>query len=456
MKKSKFFELISTFDKKQLQELSKLIQSNQDENLVILFKHLSSQLTTKPNDSLISREHILKHLYKDQLDEKKLQKLLNDGVKHCEWIIIKQDIENDKYKQQLILANYYQKHQLEKYFNQQIHSIKEEIRLSKETSNTYYYLYQLEHIAIEQELKSNLRNNNYSNLSTYLNIYYEIEQLKIKCVTFTNLHNDLQLLPLKSILYQQYHNCYTLLMSETEEEYIKFWKELMLAAESIEKTDLGLIINIYYSFCINQLNKNNSVFYEHLLNAYIFSLDKNTAFEENGLLLPSHYKNIITISLRLDRIDFAYQFAQDYKNYLPEEDKEDVYSYNLAHIYFYQKKYDDVLTLLAQVKFTDVFYKISSRVLQIKTYAEFTLLNAKYDDVLESSLNAFKKYIYTNKEINDTYATNYKNFYKIMNKILSLSKVEARLLIEEIIKIKNLAESLWLVSLVKRKYNIGK
>ncbi|MBK8351325.1 MAG: hypothetical protein IPL21_06370 [Saprospirales bacterium] len=238
---------------------------------------------------------------------------MNDGVKLCEWVIIKQDIENDKFKQQIILADYYQKHQLNKYFNQHINSIKEEIRLNKENRNTYYYLYKLEYLVIEQELITNLRKINYSKLSTYLNIFYEIEQLKIKCVTITSLHNDLQLLPLKSILYEQYHNCYTLLKSETEEEYIKFWNELVLVAESIEKADLGLIVNIFYSFCISQLNKNNIVFYEHLLNAYIFSLENNILFEDNDLLLPSHFKNIITISLRLNKLDYAYEFEINIK-----------------------------------------------------------------------------------------------------------------------------------------------
>lgn len=104
-----------------------------------------------------------------------------------------------------------------------------------------------------------------------------------------------------------------------------------------------------------------------------------------------------------------------------------------------------------QSKFTDVFYKLSSRVLQIKTYAELTLSNNGFDDVLESCLNAFKKFIYTNKEISENYASNYKNFYKVMNKILSLTKEDAASYLEEIRQLKPLTENEWLVLFLNRK-----
>jgi hypothetical protein len=73
------------------------------------------------------------------------------------------------------------------------------------------------------------------------------------------------------------------------------------------------------------------------------------------------------------------------KNFFLLKNREDVYAYNIAHIYFYQRKFDDVLTLLAQSKFTDVFYKLSSRVLQIKTFTELTLDAENYMDILDSS-----------------------------------------------------------------------
>ena len=190
MRKSKFFELLLTFNKKQIQKLSKIIQVNEEENLLLLFKYLSRFFIDDADETLLSREYILKHLYDNKISDKQLQKLLNEGVKLCEWIIIQQNIEGDKNQQHLILSSYYQKHKLSKYFSQQINLFKEEILLNKDMGSSYYYLYQLEYLTIEQELLSNLRKINYSNLNSYLNTFYEIEQLKIRCVTITNLNKD--------------------------------------------------------------------------------------------------------------------------------------------------------------------------------------------------------------------------------------------------------------------------
>ena len=81
MRKSKFFELLLTFNKKQIQKLSKIIQVNEEENLLLLFKYLSRFFIDDADETLLSREYILKHLYDNKISDKQLQKLVNEGVK---------------------------------------------------------------------------------------------------------------------------------------------------------------------------------------------------------------------------------------------------------------------------------------------------------------------------------------------------------------------------------------
>ena len=88
--------------------------------------------------------------------------------------------------------------------------------------------------------------------------------------------------------------------------------------------------------------------------------------------------------------------------------------------------------------------------MQIKTFTELTLDAENYMDILDSSLNAFKKYIYTNKEINAQYAMNYKNFYRIMVKITNTKKEEFETLNEEIAQLKPLTEVDWILSIHNR------
>lgn len=149
----------------------------------------------------------------------------------------------------------------------------------------------------------------------------------------------------------------------------------------------------------------------------------------------------------LQKYDFVEQFVEDYKDNLNEHEQEDVYSYNKAHLLYYKKEYERVLQLISTTKYKDVFYRLSSRVLLIKTYFELEKSDETYFDLLANSVNAFKKYVYTNEEINDYYKTRYKNFIKYVLKLTQLSreKIQIQKFIDELISNKDIIEYAWLL-----------
>lgn len=447
MYKSKYFEILMTLTKKQLVDVERYFIDQSDKLSVELFHYVSKFLNKKINEEKLSRENVIKKVFKNNIDEKKLQKLLNEGVKACEWIIVQTATRQDNAQQYYILANHYQKNALDKYFKQQVQLLHEESSSTKESSSKYYMLHRMEHLTIQHELNYNQRYSNYAKLQEYLQTFFDIENQKLRCLAQINLHNTLGNAQIENALQRIYKDLFQFISLDEKGDYKQLWDFFITNSALISEDELKTIGVIFVNICIQQINTNHSEFYEHLLNAYIFLLDKNLAFEMNGSLLPAFYKNVVTISLRLNKIEYAAQFAEQYKNYLPNENKDDVYAYNVAHIYFYQRKFDDVLTLLAQSKFIDVFYKLSSRVLQIKTFAELTLESDNYMNILDSSLNAFKKYIYTNKEISEQYVTNYKNFYRIMVKVINAKKDEFDLINEEIAQLKPLTEVDWVFSL---------
>ncbi|MEZ5026849.1 MAG: hypothetical protein R2739_09760 [Chitinophagales bacterium] len=450
MHKSKYFELLMTLTKKQLVEVEQYFVTHNDKLSLDLFAYISSFLIKKINERKLSRAYIIEKVFKNKIDEKKLQKLLNEGVRVCEWIIIQTVIQQDNAQQYYILANHYQQKSLDKYFKQQIQLLNEALNATQESSSKYYMLHQLEHLTIQHELNYNQRYSNYSKLHEFLQTHYEIESKKIKCLSQINLRNTLVEEPLNNNLSFIYKELYSLILQNEETDYLSLWEKFRSISSTISPDDLRTISVVFVNICIGKINTNHSDFYEHLLNVYIFLLDNNLAFEASGNLLPAFYKNVITISLRLNKLDYAVQFAENFKNYLPQEEREDVYAYNLAHIYFYQNKFDEVLKLLASSKFIDVFFKLSSRVLQIKTLAELVLQDEAYNNVLDSNLNAFKKYIYTNTDINESYTANYKNFYRMMVKVISSNKEDFPTTQNEIQQTKPLTEVEWMLSFHKR------
>jgi ribosomal protein S20 len=70
-----------------------------------------------------------------------------------------------------------------------------------------------------------------------------------------------------------------------------------------------------------------------------------------------------------------------------------------------------------------------------------------YFDILNNSINAFKKYVYTNEELNDYYKTRYKNFIKSVLKLIQLNsdKILTQKYIEELNANKDVLEHKWLI-----------
>jgi len=144
---------------------------------------------------------------------------------------------------------------------------------------------------------------------------------------------------------------------------------------------------------------------------------------------------------------FTEKFLEEYKEFLPIEVREDVYLYNKANLLFYQKKHGAVLDTLRNSKFKDIFYKLSSKRLQIKVFYSLLEKDESYFDILQNTLNAFKKYIYTNNEVTENYKEGNKNFLKLTYKLLELDKKQQDKIIDFFFELDNtsqIAEYDWL------------
>ena len=99
MLKSKYIELLRSLSKKHFSELEEYFNDHDDYFSIELFKHIAIHLPKKNAEAKLSREYVIHAVFKNKIDEKKLQKILNEGVKACEWIIIQSHIQEDKIQQ---------------------------------------------------------------------------------------------------------------------------------------------------------------------------------------------------------------------------------------------------------------------------------------------------------------------------------------------------------------------
>ncbi|MBK6338730.1 MAG: hypothetical protein IPF63_03785 [Bacteroidetes bacterium] len=144
----------------------------------------------------------------------------------------------------------------------------------------------------------------------------------------------------------------------------------------------------------------------------------------DGLLKMSSFKNYITVLIRLGKLEKALQFLEQYKIYLAPEISEETYLFNKALLQFEMGDFYLVLDILNKIKLNDIFYKINQKRLMIKTFYELQKTNTTYFDILYNQLNAFKKYIYTEKSLPEINIEMHKNFIKTLFKIMGISKGE--------------------------------
>ncbi|NJN34399.1 MAG: hypothetical protein HC817_09265 [Saprospiraceae bacterium] len=168
---------------------------------------------------------------------------------------------------------------------------------------------------------------------------------------------------------------------------------------------------------------------------------------ENGELQYYDYKNMIMIALKAEEYAWAEKALYDFKQYLPEKDRENIFNYNLAIYYFRRGNYDDAMPLLQLVTLNDVLYNLDSRRMLARIYFDT-------DEImpLQSLIESSKVYLHRQKDIgyhHDMYANFFRYLDRMMKNDLKNPDFCANLL-AEVEKTQLLAERDWMIETLKK------
>ena len=135
-------------------------------------------------------------------------------------------------------------------------------------------------------------------------------------------------------------------------------------------------------------------------------------------------------------------FIEEYNDQLDPRYRKNAYTYNMAYYHFFLGEYDETLTMLRSVEFTDVYYHLDSKSLLLKTYYELGETEA-----FLSLVEAFKIYIKRNKLIPVNQKNNYNNLIRFVTKLYKW-KLSPRNNLQEIAseieRTKPIADVIWL------------
>lgn len=203
---------------------------------------------------------------------------------------------------------------------------------------------------------------------------------------------------------EYYHKLYSLLRDN----------EAILPPEEVKNLYAYLL-----NYCTRRINHYRDKSYlAHFLDINQYLLDKGMLLE-NGRLAPWRYTNLITAGLATGRPEWAKSFLEKYKKLLPEDFRDDIYHFNLAHHLYYTKDYGRAQVLLNQIDLRDALLAISAKNLLAKIYYE-----TGQTELLLSFLEAYRIYLYRQDLVKPKLKEQARNFIDFTRKLAKLALFE--------------------------------
>ena len=201
---------------------------------------------------------------------------------------------------------------------------------------------------------------------------------------------------------------------ETGKAFFLRLKQLLLESENLPKGETLDLFTYGLNYAILRWYKAPVEFGKHLSDLYTRLLEKGLLLE-NGKLPPAYYKNITALMCKMEEVDWAAQFVEEWKDRVGGKDQELLYRYNLAVVNFHKQNYKALIPLLYNElnQFSDILYGMAARV-----YLSRALWLLEEYDMLGQVLSAFHVYMKRNLKVVDREKKLHLNFIAIFQKLL--------------------------------------
>ena len=145
------------------------------------------------------------------------------------------------------------------------------------------------------------------------------------------------------------------------------------------------------NYCTARINSGHSDYYQHLFVVYEL-LDLHVRLIQNNHLSQWSFLNIVATACNLKKFDWAAHFIQTYHAYLPADQQKNALTYNFALLNFYKKDFDEAANYLHRLEFTDPYYSLNARVLELRIFYE-----KEEWIILDALFERFRIYLLRNK-----------------------------------------------------------
>jgi len=461
MEKSKLLVLLSTFSTAEWRKFGEFLESpyfNKNENVKKLYcfiKNNHSKLALNKKDAF--KAAFPSEIYEDNRLGYVMNSLLNLAE---QFLSVEHLFKHENQLRRKVLTEY-SKRKLEKHFDFLLHkSLKE---LEKTPLDTEWLLdrFQFSEIKLAHFTDKKVRRFDPSIKEAHeaLNDYYYVKLLKSSCsllnwevvvsgdfslseLSKKIIHELKNVIQPNSPLLEIYLKIFQSFSEESQDSSVHFkeLRKLMKNYEHIIAKDEMQEIYLYaINFCARKIRKGEHEYTSLMLDIYYKGIKSGVLFENNHL---SHwtYTNVVKLGLMQKKFEWTEKFIHQHKTDLAPKFYSDAFYFNLADLYFHKGFFGEVLTELNKLQFSDTYYKLGSRMIQIKTYYETGEM-----ETLLSLLASFTIFLKRDKNISSGHKNTCLNFCRLLHQILKDKQKKRDKLLEDIKTTQPLAERAWLL-----------
>ena len=433
MKNSKLDEMLSLLSGKELKKMADLLASpyfNRNESLVQLFDAWQQGIREKAELwALIFPA--------EEFDDLKFRHLLADLMRLTERFLALQELEERPGMLRASLLRALRRRHADKVYRFTINKFLRKPAY-EHSSNDALLERHLLHEEYNAWMESRDLRSGQTNLQPTLeslDSYFLFSKLKYSCTILNNqkvVATSEQNILLDEILQHLakhsydhvpaiaiYHAIHAMLSDpESSGHYAQVKELLRLHGPHIQASEARYMYTFALNHCIGHINQGHSEYLREIFHLYQTCLDAGFLFEA-GELSPWNFKNIVAVALRLGEFEWTEAFIRGYRDFIPLPLRENAFTYNMARLHFSRREYSQVLRLLQQVEYEDLFYNLDSKVMLLKVYFELEEVEA-----LDSLIDSFRIFLRRSKVLSKRHRRNYLNLIKFVKKLSRLGPGE--------------------------------
>lgn len=192
-----------------------------------------------------------------------------------------------------------------------------------------------------------------------------------------------------------YFLIYKMMTKSNPEIYFQLKAQLKKQVQQFQKEEGRDLYTHALNYCIGRLNLGETPYRKESFELYQQML-LNGLLYSDGSLPHWDYTNIVSLGCELKEYEWIKQFIFEQKDHLPKANKENTFTYNLAAFHYSQRDYEKSIDLLQKVVFTEIYYNLLTRLLQLRIYFETQNWQA-----LDYNLETFRVYLLRTKQMEE-------------------------------------------------------